>query len=366
MNIATLAAAPRAGRPSPWIAGPLFDLTFFIGSGLLGFVILLVNFLIPSYASLLLCALVSICLDQVHNFHTFSRTYFDLAEFRRARLFYVSTIVVVLLVFVGVWIAGMSYALSLVVYGAVWHQTKQHYGFVRIYDRRRPASGLGRLDTWLDNFCLFGGVVAGMLYVFRLDQLGELDKSLIYPHVPVGIAYAGFALLGAGFLAMGAREVHRFLRFGEVAGQKCLVILMAVGLVTGAALLESSLIVMLVAVTSFHATQYIAITWLYNRNKYAEGFRPDNPITSRLVHRGWWLYYAFGILYGTCTALMQRVDLLVPVAYTFAGVHYVVDARIWKVKYCPDLRTNLRAARGLPAAPAVAASMRAAPPAPGA
>jgi hypothetical protein len=349
MNTAVAAApAPQATQrvPSPWIAGPAFDLTFFIGSGLLGFFILGVNALIPSGMTLLLCAVVSICLDQVHNFHTFSRTYFDLAEFRRARFFYVATVVVVFAVFLGVWFAGMSYALSLVIYAAVWHQTKQHYGFVRIYDKRRPQSQLGRWDSWLDNFCLFGGILAPILYVFRLDHLGELDRPLVYPHVPVQVAYASLGLIGAGFVAMAVREAVRLRRFGEVAIQKCLVIFMAVAPVAGAAMLESQLIVILVAVTSFHATQYIAITWLYNRNKYAEGFEeaPDeNPFTSKLIRqKKWWIFYACGIFYGVFTASIQRWDLLVPVAYTFAGVHYVVDARIWKIKYCPDLKKNLR------------------------
>lgn len=338
---APAAPVPRTA-PSPWIHGPGFDLAFFIGSGLLGFVILGVNALIPGYATLLLCALVSICLDQVHNWHTFSRTYFDLAEFRRARFFYVATIVVVFGVFLAVWMAGVEYALSLVIYGAVWHQTKQHYGFVRIYHYKRHASHLGRWDTWLDNFCLFGGVVAPMLYVFRLDHLGELDRPLVYPHVPVAIAKVALYTVGAGFALMVLREAYRWRRFGEVALQKCLVIAMAAGLVFGAILLESELIVILVAVTSFHATQYIAITWLYNRNKYAEGVDRDNPITSRLINRKWWIYYALGILYGTFTATIQRWDWLIPLAYTFAGVHYVVDARIWKMKYCPDLKDNLR------------------------
>jgi len=38
-------------------------------------------------------------------------------------------------------------------------------------------------------------------------------------------------------------------------------------------------------------------------------------------------------------------SLCLSLAYTFAGVHYVVDARIWKVKYCPDLKVNLRPVR---------------------
>ena len=346
MSTTTAALAAPVARsrpgPSPWIHGPGFDLTFFVGSGLIGFLILSVNAIIPSYATLLLCATVSICLDQVHNWHGWSRTYFDKTEFARARAFYVGTIVVVFVIFVGACLAGVSYALSLVLYGALWHQSKQHYGFVRIYDRRRPHSSLGRWDSWLDNLCLFGGILAPILYVFRLDSLGELDRALIYPHVPVQVALAALSVVGVGFLAMVVREVYRYRRFGEVALQKCLVISMAAALVFGSALLGSELIVILVAVTSFHATQYIAITWLYNRNKYAEGFDRSNRVTSSLIKGKWWIFYALGILYGTFTALLQRVDLLVPLAYTFAGVHYVVDARIWKVKYCPDLKQHLR------------------------
>ena len=324
---------------SPWIVGRRFDLAFFIGSAGLGFAILAFNWVIPTYATLLLCALVSICLDQVHVWHTFTRTYFDLAEFRRARFFYIATIVAVFCIFAGTWMAGASYALSLILYASLWHQTKQHYGFVRLYDRRRPGSHLGRWDTWLDNVCLFGGILAPVLYLFRHQGLGEIDRALLYPHVPVNVALAALALVGVAFVAMAGREIYRYARFREVALQKFLLISAAAGLVLAAAALESHLIVVAVAITSFHAVQYIAITWVYNRNKYARGPSRDNPITSRFVHaRRWWLFYALGILYGTFTALGQRVDLLVPLAYTFTGVHFVVDARIWKVKYCPDVR----------------------------
>ncbi|MGQ0613230.1 MAG: hypothetical protein ACT4PV_05775 [Planctomycetaceae bacterium] len=339
-------AAPAAARqaPSPWIVGPRFDLTFFIGSGLLGFLVLGVRALIPAYATLLLCALISICLDQVHVFHTFTRTYLDRTEFGRARRFYVLTAVVVFLTFTGAALLGMGYALSLILYASAWHQAKQHYGFVKLYDRRRPASSLGAWDTWIDNFCLFGGIFSPVLYIFRLQDLGEVDRRLLTPHVPVPWAMAVMGVVAVGFLAMAFREIYRHWRFGEIAWQKCLVIVMASGLVLAAAALATELIVILVAITSFHATQYIAITWLYNRNKYAEGFSPENPVTSRLVQKRWrWLYFATGIIYGAIVVGLQRVDLLVPLAYTMTGVHFVVDARIWKVKYCPDIRAHLRA-----------------------
>jgi hypothetical protein len=324
-------------------------MAWFIGSGLLGFGILGVNRLIPSGWTLWLCALVSICVDQTHVFHTFSRTYLDLNEFRRARGFYVATAAIVFATITAVALLGVSYALSLVLYGAVWHQTKQHYGFVRLYDRRRPSSGLGRFDAWIDNFCLFGGIFAPILYIFRLPALGEVDRPIVYPHVPTWIALAAMRCVAVGFLLMAAREIRRYLRFREVAWQKCLLILMAVGLVTGAAMLESELVVILVAVTSFHAIQYISITWLYNRNKYGGRFDEANRFTSGLMRRKWvWAYFALGAVYGAIVVAMQRVDLLLPFAYTLTLIHFVVDARIWKVKYCPDLKENLRAPRPIP------------------
>ena len=336
---------PATAAPSPWIVGPRFDLAFFIGSGLLGFLIMGIHAAIPTSMTLLLCALVSICLDQVHVFHTVTRTYCDRRELRRAPRFYLMVPIVVLAIFAGVAALGLHYALSLVLYAALWHQAKQHYGFVRIYDRRRMASRLGRWDSWLDNFCLFGGIYAPILYVFRLPHLGELQKPLVYPHIPEDVAVAAMSLVGIGFLAMFLREIYRYVRFRQVAIQKVLVISMAAALVFGAAWLETRLIMILVAVTSFHAVQYIAILWLFNRNKYAEGFDRDNAYTSTLVKRRWvWMYFGLGIIYGTITASMQRVDLLVPVAYSLAGVHFVVDARLWKVKYCgDDLRAFVRA-----------------------
>lgn len=350
MTTAVMAAPlERAPRPSPWIVGPRFDLAFFLGSGLLGFSILGINRLIPSAWTIWLCALVSIVIDQTHVFHTFTRTYLDLAEFRRGRRFYVATAAVVFGTLCIVAALDVSYALSLVLYGAAWHQTKQHYGFVRLYDRRRPHSSLGAFDTWLDNFCLFGGILAGVLYIFRLPALGEVDRPLVYPHVPASFAISALKLVAAGFVAMAVREAYRYSRHGEVAWQKVGLISMAVALVCGAALLETELIVILVAVTSFHALQYIAITWLYNRNKYAGGVHAENRFTSRLIQRRWvWAYFGLGAVYGGIVVAMQRVDLLLPFAYTLTVIHFVVDARIWKVKYCPDLRENLRAPRPIP------------------
>jgi len=339
--MSTATALPA--RSSPWIAGARFDLVFFIGSGLLGFAILGACAIVPSFLTLLVCAIVSIFLDQVHVFHTVSRTYLDMAEFRRARRFYVGSIIAVFLLLVSVWAAGAEYALSLVLYGSTWHQTKQHYGFVRLYDRRRMHAHLGRVDTWLDNFCLFGGVLAGVMYLFRFEGLGEVGLRIVYPHIPPMVAESAMALVGVGFLLMAARETYRFRRFGEVAAQKCLVMAMAVGLIWGAVALGSELIVVLVAVTSFHAVQYIAITWLNNQNKYRDGESQDNPVTSRLiVRRRWWLFYGLGIIYGAVAiGFLQRIHLLIPLAYTFTFLHFVVDARIWKVKYCPDLRRNI-------------------------
>lgn len=343
------AATPVASRPSPWIVGPRFDLTFFLGSALPGFLILAVHTALPYTGVLLLCALVSMCVDQTHVLHTITRTYLDRKEFGRAPRFYLVTVAAVFAVLLGACIAGVGYALSLVLYASAWHQTKQHYGFLRLYDRRRPHSGLGRLDSWIDNFCLFGGILAGVLYIFRIPGLGEVEKPLVYPHIPAAISLQGMGLVGAGFVAMASREVYRWMRFREVAWQKCLLVALAVGLVWTAALTATQLIVILVAVTSFHAVQYIAITWLYNRNKYASGVAPENPLTSRLVQPRWvWMYFALGIIYGAVVLGMQRVDVLVPIAYTLTGTHFVVDWRIWKVRYCPDLRENLRPVRAIP------------------
>jgi hypothetical protein len=118
-------------------------------------------------------------LDSPHLFGTFSRTYLDKQEFRQRRklltlslLWFLAGPAVILLGYglfeLGVGAYQLPWKLLLIFLGlwAYWHVVRQHYGFMRLYQKKNADSH--PIDARLDSALLYAGLLLPFLvYINR-------------------------------------------------------------------------------------------------------------------------------------------------------------------------------------------------------
>jgi hypothetical protein len=99
-------------------------------------------------------------------------------------------------------------------------------------------------------------------------------------------------------------------------------------------------------VNVWHNAQYLLLVWLYNSNRFKAGVSPAHRFLSWISQPARWPVYvgvclaittaAFAGLTGVSTALGSAAIPQLLIAYQVINFHhYVVDARVWKVRRRP-------------------------------
>ena len=229
------------------------------------------------------------------------------------------------------------YFLAIAYLWAYYHLIRQHYGVMVLYNRKAG----GRTHGGLDNIFLW----VGSVYPFARFTLSDSYVASGLPN-PLPLAWFDTSrrALDIAFvvsmLVLCISWLARQRNEPTPLGPKHLFLAIVVGFHLLVFSLLNNLLAITAALTIFHNLQYHRIVWQYEQGK---GRKPMNSVSH---------YLGMGLLFGLLwygprimgvaaaqTDLMRNV--LIGFGWCVAFHHYVVDARIWRVRRNPEVAQTL-------------------------
>lgn len=390
-----------------WIINRKMDLTWFIGGALAGYALFFVHAGL-GWDMVGIWFLWVVLLDSPHFFGTISRTYLDKQEFKQRKrlltwslLWFAAGPAMILLSYLlheaGVAAYEFPWKLFLVFFGlwAYWHVVRQHYGFLRLYQKKNGDAH--PIDARLDSALLYSGLLLPFLvFIIRhpeaRTQIGLPADAPLYPKLPAGgrlfalldpsyllglswehwVVAVCSAVVGTLVVAFLARQLLRLAQGERVNGPKMLFLLAVVPLhiyvCFSPAVLSASLLAFSAFVTIFHDIQYHAIVWFHHRNRYhREGVDKRQFGLAPKVSKNLATYFGCAIFFALifrllgcsfdihpgCTPFVISSDI-----HLFGGLrgdallkgfllgfplhHYFVDQYIWKTSKSKELQKDLQ------------------------
>ncbi len=353
-----------------WVLDPVQDMLFIIAAPVLSLGLTL--WLMQRYGAAqggALVILIHVVLTVAHHMPTFIRIYGDTDLFRRFKWSFVIGPVIPLLfsagvlTYINVHQYPVEYFLYLYIFLALWdpwHFLRQHFGFMRIYDRHNAAPA--RLASNMDwAICTLWFV---HIMIASADWIpGLLEDLYRNAHIPLLLALPDGLMSQlqalSWWLAVAVTIVYVIylvwcVRQGFFVSPAKLVLLVCTFGVMYLTYTPNDLILQLAPAWSFkvgfatvgivHMTQYLAIVWRYDQRIAQQG----------RARRGWfeWLharrsrlgvllaavaYVAFCIAYGD--VITQSWDnrwlmsVMLAIGFTSTLMHYYFDGFIWKVRH---------------------------------
>src|SRR5215831_10683427 len=376
LSVATLDAAlvPATATIRPkqnWVLDPLQDALFIIAAPLIALAFGLIAFAqLGAAAATSFVIVTHIILTVAHHLPTFIRIYGDVDLFKRFKWSFVLGPIVPLafstavLVYLYVHDYPVEYFLYLYILLALWdpwHFLRQHYGFVRIYDRHNAVAPkiASRMDWWLCvTWFVFIMLASG---AWLPDVLSDLYTSAQIPIVlsaSIGAIntlefIAGVAAFGMT-LAYGVYlyQCHRrglFISWPKVAMIAITFGVMYLTYTPNPWIAELApgwtFKVGFAAVGIVHMTQYLAIVWRYNRTLADNSTRSRAGWFRALHRKRHWqliaaaaaLYVAICLAYGNVLTTKhdnrQLMSVLLALGFTSTLLHYYFDGFIWKIRH---------------------------------
>lgn len=320
------------------LRSPRFDLSLIGGTVALAVLLgALVVRLPPLFLPVLLLDLWF--LSYHHVIATFTRVAFDRQSFREHRLLVLAVPVVIAAVtvaaveLVGFWVVPTVYF-----YWQWFHYTRQSYGLSRIYQLKTDR--FREKKDRLGNTLLYLVATLGVLHrsAQRWPRFLGLEVRLV--PVPRLVVWAVAVATVAAAVLWLARE----LRQPRGAYQLYVIshlLIFAVGYL-GIADIDVGWLV----VNIWHNAQYLLLVWLYNSNRFKAGVSPGHRFLSWLSQPQRWPVYVaccllittvfYGSLAGLAGVFASSTVPVLLIAYQVINFHhYVVDARVWKVRRKP-------------------------------
>ena len=312
-------------QPS-WIISRRDDLFFFIGSALFGYALIAWASVRPVIPTLFL-VLFAFLIDSPHVFSTLTRSLFDGAERSRLRtIWLIGFPLCVAVIAVLASMAGQVGAFIVISSISQWHVSKQHMGFVMIYKRKAREKDDYKLDKF---FTLSSFMLPLAFYFSELFALKIPLALFLFIGVILALYYAWHQLrkpsvnvpkllLLAAFLPL-----QWFAWTYRAAEPLDLPRMVATG----------------VALNVGHSLQYLRLMYFHNHNRYSDrqgvlGFISRKPIFFVAAA-------VFLALPGFFSAKTQSFYLSVFVV-GMLFFHFIVDARIWRVRGDQELAAALR------------------------
>ncbi|MEX2187463.1 MAG: tetratricopeptide repeat protein [Pirellulales bacterium] len=367
----TAAARPR----SPWIISPAWDLAYIVATPLA--IVPVVMWLeravfTPTQIILFVTSFATLA----HHLPGFMRAYGDRELFRRFRWRFLLVPPLALATAIAFlpppslaarWnlpyrsLDGLELALLL---WGTWHGLMQTFGFMRIYDMKRGADDrwTARLDFWLCVMLFVAGFVLSDARVFGLMNVAWRTgvpivgrEWLVAARYVIGIA-TGIVLLA--YLADIVRQTRARRGIGWI---KIALAVSTGGLYWFSGRISTNLVIGIAMFEIFHAVQYYAIVWVYNR-RLAERVGERFGLLGFLFREKWsmlGLYLGAIAAYGSIRffsgapddvdTIARHADLIALLTAGFNTstlLHFYFDGFIWKVS---DRQTaaNLDVAEGV-------------------
>jgi hypothetical protein len=328
-----------------WIISGREDLTWFIGSSLISYLVLVLMALGFPITPLTLVWLIGI--DGPHVAATVTRTYCDPAE--RLRLGSLLWVVLPAMALGPIMVAAGAEGLFYV-FAISWlhyHIAKQHFGFVMLY--KHKARERDRLDFLLDRWFLLASLMLPFArFALRGFYPGLFALSLVrWLDILAFVAYTILALVFA------ARQIQK-RRKGEPLNVPKLMLLavviplqwLAFGYAAssgGDGIVRAGIILGL-----FHSFQYHRLMWFHNRNRYGDSTPAASAGMAALLARNVAWYFGAAVLLNLLLTVLP--GRLLPGPYIKAAIwgipftHYILDSVIWRVRGNRELATALKLA----------------------
>lgn len=350
-----------------WILDPFQDTLFVIAAPVLVLVAALGAFRIfGAEAATQLIIVGHIVFTVGHHLPTFIRIYGDVELFKRFKWSFLLAPVVPLVFSACVlgYLDHKDYPVEYFLYLYLmlalwdpWHFLRQHYGFMRIYDRPNaaPRHIAARMDLSLS--------VAWFVYImiasgaWLASVLGDIQSSVALPALsamPEGVfstllELARDAAIVTTFVYVGylvwCRHKGYFISATKVALCITTFGVMFIAYTPNEWILGVAPLwtfkVGFAAVGIVHMTQYLAIVWRYNRGLAARQDRARSGWFRELHARGGWLVgsayvlicLAYGELVTTERDSRWLMSILLAVGFTSTLLHYYFDGFIWKIRH---------------------------------
>jgi hypothetical protein len=321
-----------------YILSPGKDVAFFLGVTLLSFLpwIAVERFGVPPYYVLVAVALV----NGPHLISTWTRVYLPRSE-RFARPIYYWVVPALTLAFsiacYGSGEPGPTLARTLIFYWASWHFVSQSWGVLRIYQRKHEVTPpLARLEKLLI-YLPAGFFVVRRVYTGPWQLFGA---NIFHPRFPAWVPNT----IGAACVLLAIIYLARFrLRTAGAAAllRPFYLCMNAIGFAVPYVFIKNGTAAFSAAAL-WHAAQYIAIVWYFNRRRWQAGVDDDARALSWASQPGRGLAYA-AILAAGAVAVYSCVFVASRFCWSFerwalavwTGLtlgHYFLDGVIWKWK----------------------------------
>ncbi len=329
-----------------WIIGPLEDFLLFLGTPLLLLLVFGVAERTWSVAALSIFATV---LAMGHYLPGLMRAYGDPSLFRRFPWrFTLAPLVLISTALVMASRDSQAFLLVVVVWGA-WHWLMQTYGLVRIYDAK--AKNFDPLSAWLDyGLCILW---FGVLY-WRTDGASAVLSryyragGTLSPGLVRGLAMTWLALTAVVTFAYVVHVIRRARSGCYPSPLKIALLLVSFFFYLYAFGYSSSKLVAFGLFEGYHDIQYLAIVWVFNRNRAAKD--PNAGSFTRFLFRQRaplvLLYVLLCLGFGSYDFFARSVSdqtlarLALGLITGFALVHFYFDGFIWRMRE-PETRATL-------------------------
>jgi hypothetical protein len=352
VDVAQLAAPPKAAPAGLFISTPAKDVFFYFASVLVvGVVWFLASQLhVNSFYILAGVAAVS---NGPHLASTWTRVYFDKREWRERPLLIVGMPlaialgVVLITQYMG--IAGTRLLNSTILYWATWHFVAQNWGIMRIY-QRKSGEPLTSIAMRLERPILFMFVAWCLLKRIDTGPRILFGTEVLYYRLPTAVVdglWGPLAFLMLVYLVQRVRERNQ--PWAKAAWLRGVFLLCAfAGFFIPFICIKTDDTSAFAAAACWHGIQYLGIVRHYHNNSFKIGVSRDAPIISWLAQPGrlrLFLYLAllwalagsgYLVIFGG-TALTKGTPWT---EYRWAGVvwitftlsHYWLDGVIWKLR----------------------------------
>ncbi len=372
--------AATEAQPQAWLRSAPWDILFIAAPAFISSALVLIfkdNFEACRSLPLWAWVVFVLLIDVAHVYATLFRTYFDADAFRKN-----ST----LLIFapLACWVVGaMLYSLNalyfwrVLAYLAVFHFIRQQYGFVALYSRKEPAPQ--QKYRRLDEALVYLSTGYPLLYWHsnlprNFSWFVEGDFISNCPAIVADVCFVAYVAVA---ILYSLKEIICFRNYGTFNIPKNLIILgTALSWWVAIVAVNSDMSFTMVNVVS-HGIPYMALIWLYHRNRSGEravgdflesvrhGKDESEPLFSaenlslfaRMVMSFAPAFIVFLCLFaymeeGLWAGLVWRehfevfrpffalptirdgslLALLVPLLSLPQSTHYVLDGFIWRVK----------------------------------
>jgi hypothetical protein len=325
-----------------WIISKRSDLLWFIGGPLAGYVALALAMLTPESVFVPFMLVWAWGIQGPHFFATALRTYLNREERRKRKWLLLLIIPACLLPIPVVIILGQKWFIVLSILWGTFHISKQHLGIVMLFKRKNHETD--KRDMQADKtFLLVSQFLPLVLFL------------MVYMGVP-GVRVATFVGLTAQSLLLVAYLLHQRAKWranSEMNWPKLALLAAVIPLhwlavacaaVRPPSALVSALVVFTIGTNIGHALQYHRLSWFHNHNRYnmANGYNRFGLVA--LLSRRAIVYYLAALALSLAYRFLPDFIDFSYRDLVLAGpifMHYLLDARIWRVRGDQELAAAL-------------------------